>query len=366
MKSLYDISWQVDEPTYRADPALSYSTLARFEREGFDNLSHLFDHIDTPSLLLGSLVDCLITGSREEFASLYYVADFPSLGEKERQIAKALYQQFGNACPNFDSLPYDSILSTANALSFQNNWRDDTRVRVLKERCGTYYHLLKQAEEKRVVDTKTYDTACAMVRALKDSPATSGFFADNQLGSPMQRYYQLKFKREFGGIAYRCMMDLALVDYEDKRIIPCDLKTSGHPEWHFEESFVQWQYPVQARLYWRVLRETMDEDDYFKDFTLDDYRFIVVNRNTLTPLVWRFPLTKSYGTLADGKGNQYRDPFEIGNELYGYLYDKPRVPNGIDAYGENEIKCLKMKEEASIGEQERQTSCANPNDIEGD
>ena len=29
MKSLYDISWQVTEPEYRADPALSYSTLLK-------------------------------------------------------------------------------------------------------------------------------------------------------------------------------------------------------------------------------------------------------------------------------------------------------------------------------------------------
>ena len=40
-KELKDISWQVDESTYRADPALSYSTLAKFEREGFNKLDHL-------------------------------------------------------------------------------------------------------------------------------------------------------------------------------------------------------------------------------------------------------------------------------------------------------------------------------------
>lgn len=32
-KSLYDISWKVSEPVYRADPALSYSTLARYEEK---------------------------------------------------------------------------------------------------------------------------------------------------------------------------------------------------------------------------------------------------------------------------------------------------------------------------------------------
>ena len=43
MKSLEDISWKVTEEKYRADEALSYSTLARFDREGFNNLDKLFD-----------------------------------------------------------------------------------------------------------------------------------------------------------------------------------------------------------------------------------------------------------------------------------------------------------------------------------
>ena len=43
MKSLKDISWQVTEEEYRADSAYSYSTLAKFEREGFDKLETLFD-----------------------------------------------------------------------------------------------------------------------------------------------------------------------------------------------------------------------------------------------------------------------------------------------------------------------------------
>ena len=41
VKSLFDISWQVDEPTYRADPALSQSTLTKFERDGFSCIDKL-------------------------------------------------------------------------------------------------------------------------------------------------------------------------------------------------------------------------------------------------------------------------------------------------------------------------------------
>ena len=76
-KSLYSISWRVDEPTYRADPALSYSTLAKYERSGFNDLEHLFDKLETPSLTFGSAVDSIITGGQEEFDERCMVAEFP-------------------------------------------------------------------------------------------------------------------------------------------------------------------------------------------------------------------------------------------------------------------------------------------------
>lgn len=341
MKTFDQISWLVSEPEYRADYALSYSTLARFEREGFDNLDKLFAKVESPSLLLGSLVDTMITGSKDEFDRLFFVADFPSLGEKEIAATKLLYKHWNNQFSDFDDLPYQEVLDAANMVEFQKNWRDDTRVKVLRERCGQYYRLLFAAEGKTVVGKDMFTDASNMVRALHNSPATSGYFADNSENSPIQRYYQLKFHHYFEGIAYRCMADLILVDAEKKRVIPCDLKTSSHTEWNFQDSFTTWMYMIQARLYWKLIRATMDEDDYFKDFSLENYRFIVVNKKTLTPLVWEFPYTQYEGTLADEKGNKYRHPFEIGKELQYYLRERPQVPNNISLTGMNEIKCLK-------------------------
>lgn len=342
-KELKDISWLIPESTYRADPALSYSTLSRFEREGFNKLDHLFDKISTQSLLEGSMVDCLITGSQEEFDELYYVADFPSIGDKEKLVVDALYNKYHTSCEQFSYIPPDVILQVINEFEFQKNWRDDTRVRVLSERVAMYYNLKIQAGDKTVVDRKTYDTVIAMVRALKTSPATQGYFADNDPMSPVRRYYQLKFRARFDDVTYRCMADLLICDFEDKKIIPVDLKTSGHAEWDFQDSFETWNYMIQARLYWRIIKANLQNDPYFKDFTLEDYRFIVVNKNTLTPLVWEFPLTKSIGTLVDKEGNEYRDPFEIGKELQGYLNLRPQVPNGIDKDGINIIDCLERK-----------------------
>ena len=53
--TLYDISWKVPESVYRADPALNYSLLSAYERNGrFDSFEHLFDKIESSSLTFGS------------------------------------------------------------------------------------------------------------------------------------------------------------------------------------------------------------------------------------------------------------------------------------------------------------------------
>lgn len=35
---------------------------------------------------------------------------------------------------------------------------------------------------------------------------------------------------------------LIIVDYENKVVIPIDLKTSSKPEWDFFKSFIDWRY----------------------------------------------------------------------------------------------------------------------------
>lgn len=343
LKELSEIAWNVPEKVYRDDPALSYSTLATYERSGYDGLDHLFDRKESPSLLLGSLVDVALTGGEDEFNSLYTILDV-NVTDSGIDICKALVNQ-SLPFDTFEEIPESIVSEVAKSVGFwqADKW-DNTRYKqVLKTgNIAEYYNALKHCD-KTIVSTDMYQDALNMVRALRESPATAGYFADNDELSPIRRYYQLKFKFSHNNVQYRSMADLIVVDYERKIIYPIDLKTSGHQEWNFEESFLQWSYMIQSRLYWRNIRANMDKDDYFKGFELADYRFIVVNKNTLTPLVWMFPLTKSVGTLVDEKGNEYRDPFEIGKELQGYLNLRPPVPNGINKDGVNIIKCLKMK-----------------------
>lgn len=340
-KSLKDISWNVTEETYREDPALSYSTLATYERGGFNCLETLYDKKESPALTFGSAVDALITGGQQEFDSKFIVAEFPALSDKALKIIKELFTDNHIVCRGFDNIPEDKIQKKMSLYEYWNNCKADTKLNKLKaEGVADYYDLLHLAESKTILSSELYADVLNSVRALKESPATKEYFCDdNPFNDSIEHLYQLKFKAVLNGIHYRCMSDLLLVDYKKKIIYPIDLKTSSHMEWDFFKSFIQWDYQIQARLYWRIIRANLDNDPYFKDFTLTDYRFIVVNKQTLTPLVWLFPQTQTVGTIVIGNNAalKLRDPEVIGAELFHYINERPTVPTGINLVGDNNI-----------------------------
>ena len=348
-KELKDIALPWTEEEYRQDPALSYSTLATYERGGFHSLNTLFDKKESPSLLFGSVVDCILTDGESAFNERFAVLDY-NITEGGINVCKALAALYKDQYKEFKDIPEVLVSQTAQEVGF---WKDPKwNSRRYKEVLGTgdvdiYYQVLTNSD-KTIISSQTYTEALAAVDALRTSDATKFYFEqDNPFDDSIKRYYQLKFKATLNDIDYRCMMDLAVVDYVNKVIYPCDLKTSNHYESEFYKSFVDWNYQIQARLYWRILRNCMDNDEYFKDFELKDYTFIVVKKDSLVPLAWRFENTQAKGTLKYGKrlDIELRDPETIGEELTYYLKNECKVPrdiyidkpNSIDKYLNTEM-----------------------------
>lgn len=342
MKSLKDISWNVSEETYRADSALSYSTLSKFERGGFNELDKLFDKIETPSLTFGSAVDSLITGGEEEFNERFIVAEFPTISENLIQIAKVLHTRYGNTHRSIDTISDNILADVGKECEFYANDKyANYRVKLIRENCNEFYNLLYLSVGKTILDTQTYSDVLRAVEALRTSESTREYFNGNDPFTPhIEMLYQLKFKATLNGINYRCMFDGLKVDHINKTIQPIDLKTSYKKEWDFYKSFIEWNYQIQNRLYYRILLENIKKDDYFKEFKILPYKDIVVNKSSLTPLIWDCDFTFAMGTLTFGKNNQItmRDPEEIGRELSFYLSTTQRVPIGISTSGGNNLR----------------------------
>lgn len=339
MKSLKEISWQVTEPEYRADDALSYSTLAKFAREGFDMLGSLFDKVETPSLTFGSAVDALITGGQEEFDKNFFVANFPTIKDSVEKVVKSLFASYGTTCRTINNIKEADVITATEVNGFQLNWKPETRAKVIKEQGFEYYSLMFLAKDKKIISEELKQKIDNAVEALRTSEATKFYFEpNNPFNKDIERFYQLKFKANINGIDFRCMADEIVVDHKNKVIYPVDLKTSSHTEWEFYKSFAQWRYDIQARLYWRIIRDNLDRDPVYKEYELSDYTFIVVNKETLTPLKWVYGGTKKEGTIVYGNNFKCQDPVEIAQELKYYLEQNPSVPIGINKAGANYIE----------------------------
>lgn len=338
VKSLKDISWNVSEDQYRNDPSLSYSILSKYERDGFHKLSSLYDKIQTSSLTFGSMVDTLITAGKEEFDKLFYISNHIDVTDKIKNIVNNIRNIFishGDTPPErLKNVCDDEILDCANEVEYQMRWKDETRIKSIRELADEYYYVCNKAMDKIVITEDDYNDAVACVETLMNADATRNIFNPTPFDGEIEVLYQLKFKHKFNGVPYRGMMDLISVNHTKKTIQPYDLKTSSHFEDEFPLSFVTWGYSIQARLYWRLINENIKRDDYFKDFTVLPYKFIVINRNSLKPLIWNFDNTTYFGPIKFTNKNSnitclFRDPYDIGNELWEYLTHPKDHPSYI-------------------------------------
>ena len=339
-RSFKTIFWDISEPEYRKDPAPSQSTLCKFEKKGFESLATLFEHEETASLHFGSAVDCYATEGEKEFADKYFISDIPKMSPVAEPIVKEIFAQFGNSYTNINDIPDDLLMPILSQAGYKgnSNWGTVAKCTAIRKDGAQYYQTMFMAKGKTILSQDTYNKVFACVRALRDSPQTRMYFAVDDPFSDIERCYQMKFKEELNGIVYRGMSDLLVVDHKNKVVIPCDLKTSHNREYNFPWSFTEFRYDIQARLYWRLIRLTMDKNEYFKDYELKDFRFIVVNNfDAPLPLVWRFDQTQAIGEIEVG-GKKLRDPEDIGKDLTYYLKENPTVPIGISLDKANSIE----------------------------
>lgn len=277
-KSLKDISWLIDETTYRNDNALSYSRLSQFHRSGPRALISN-EKIDTPALRFGSLVDCILTAP-EEFDDKFYVADIDKFSDTIRKIVESLNY---NEEEFLGEISDEILLLALDEEGYQTNWKSETRIKKLIELGSDYYTVLKYSTGMTVISPKEFEEAQQCVNTLKTHPFTYQIF---ECDEDEEIFYQLKFKTCIAGVNMRCMFDIIKVNHKYKWIRPIDLKTTGKNEEEFETSFLSWNYWIQGQSYPTIMSIVTDADEYFKEFEILPFQFVVINKHNLTPLIW--------------------------------------------------------------------------------
>ena len=335
-KSLISLSLNKSEDEYRYIKAISYSAISKYLREGFKCISTLYEKEESPSLTFGSLVDTMVL-SPDEFNKKFILSDkaFPS--ENIRDIIKNIYNRTTGEYGLLSDIPKEIILEEANNASYCMTFKDDTRVKKIIDNGESYYGFLTISNGKQIIDHDTYASA-SMVRDAINNTKFIEFFFRPYYPNGYDGFNQVQFITDFDGVPFKCMFDRIIVSHKDKVIIPVDLKTCSVPEYEFHKNFVKYHYDVQARLYTMILQKVISTDDYYKDFKIADFDFVCVNKESLTPICWKFNPQIDKKEVEYENGINFCDPIKVGAELYSYLINNPKVPSGIDLLSSNNIE----------------------------
>lgn len=344
-KSLKDISWLVEEPIYRADRSLSYSNIKTFAKEGFSSVSHIYEFKEpSPEMKFGSLLDCLIT-SPAEFDKIYSVADIPETPKTMIPVLDVIFANPDTAgITDFNNVT-DSIILKAlsDTNTYQNDWAPTTKVNKVRKAITEIYNATAATIGKEVITTATLEKAnsCkqALLEAFPEIFSTNIQVYDVNGDLAEETWYQLKFKANYLGIPIRCMPDVVRVNHVMKTVKIYDLKTCHYPEYEFYRAFIQQRYDIQAEEYWWNVRYNLDNDPYFKSFTLEDFEFVVVNPDNPQPLRWIWERDKispdgNYGTQHMIRLKKWQD---LTKELWKYVTTNQTLPDAVSPNMSNSL-----------------------------
>ena len=345
-KSILELAWDVSEDVYRADPAISYSTLSQFAREGVSCISHLKDKKSSEALRFGSLVDTLMT-EPEQLENKFVIAEFNKPTDVISKIVTNIWENSDKKNINLAKINPDTILMYINNENYSSNWKDATRINKIVEEGQEYFSLLGLSEGKMLMTQYDFNKAQECVETLKSNDFTRSAFYVSPLDRHIEAHFQLKFKLVGSSYSIRCMFDRIIVNHEEKTIQPIDLKTTGKPEEIFEESFEVWRYDLQASMYSYILRELCKRDDYFKDFTILPFRFICINRYNQKPVIWEDKLSTIDTAVRVNKfGEVLKSWYILLRELNWHI-DNNKLDYSYETYnsgGVRKLNNLKLKQ----------------------
>lgn len=314
MKSIKELSLNISEPEYRKLGGFSYSLLAKFLRSQDPKVLVTPSHDESEALRFGSLVDCLMT-EPELLEERFFITSMKTPPATIISMMFHIYKKVPDA-KSFSFVPTEVKLEALDLFEYGTSWNNSTRLDRLDKQ-SFYYTMLQKSEGKIIMSEEDLALANLCVKTLKTHPFTEKYMGDEDpFETNVERVNQLKFSSTYHGQLIRCMFDRIIVDHEAKTIQPIDLKTSGKKEEKFELSALDWDYYIQATMYTQILLDVISKDEYFKDFTILPFKFVVINRFERTPMVWVYPVTRlNVNTIDDQQALLQRNGYKSWREL---------------------------------------------------
>lgn len=257
------------------------------------------------SLLIGSLVDCFITHTEEDFEKLYYVSSLVSkptdsmksiitwVFDRSLELVEDLEEWFKMELKDFPEL----ILQAFTEHAYQERWTTSTKIDNTVK-FSEYFNELKNARGKTVLSLEEYTLAKQIQESLNSLKI---------LNAPedFEVYYQLPIYFMYKNKKSKALLDILIVDKKNKSLWVIDIKTTARGTLDFPFAVSKYRYDIQISYYLKAVKSIEEYTDYKMDCM-----FVVESTTHLgNPLV--FLCTEDL--LKEGEFG--REPIYIGDTL---------------------------------------------------
>jgi hypothetical protein len=231
-----------------------------------------FDEPKT-NIAIGDGVDILLTQDEDAFFEQFHIA---SVERPTGQMGDYVWSLFVHR--NNDN---------AEEIAYQEaGFRRDTFEKV-KQRFETegapYFNDLLAGEGKTVITPQQFTQIQTAKETLLTHPFTSKYFQNTER---YEVHYQYPIYFNYEGYECKGLLDMLIVDKEERAVFPIDIKTTNYKVDSWVGNFWSLRYDFQAAFYsyGLLLSDTLHK---FNCDKIGTFRFLVVNQtNPSTPLVF--------------------------------------------------------------------------------
>lgn len=312
------------EKEYRDLPSTSYksySSLKAFEKTGsLEPDTKREDSND--GLLYGKLSD-ILAFTPEDFDDMFYVSKIDKpLTKTEEKLYKLVLEQFPIESLTEEELSTDIFKELCLELMQEHSlWNNIVDRKKLLEKIDNNFinHLLEYniSQGKTIITSKDYLDAQYQIKVLKENKFTKKYF-DNADIKKSQVLFQTAILYKIDTDDFKSLLDIILIDHENRVIRAVDLKTGAIPRKYFKLEFFKRRYDIQAALYTKALEEYMVRHN-LKDYKLLNPLYIYAPRfEQDSPLVFQISeevIKASFTGFITPTGRRYKGIYELTEEM---------------------------------------------------
>lgn len=260
---------------YKASKCLSYSII----KDVPDNPEVLITPREEKKeewFTFGTVVDMLLTESAADIDERIVVNDvIPS--DQYKKISDYIIEN-NLDIDNLTDLQIEEVYVNSGSAV---NWKTETKKQKMLENCKSYVDLLTKNKDKLIITTEMFNEATKVAMVFTTHKWTRNLFAPGleQVHRNFEILYQFKIKYAYKDLLCKSKIDILFIDHNKKVIMPIDVKTGTDTWRQFVRSAIyKYRYCYQAVLYKEGLKSFVNKIKEFKDYEIDDFRFVYVNR----------------------------------------------------------------------------------------